>query len=338
MSALRDIWVFPEINNKDEEISKLSLGLLSEARYIAEKVNGQATALFCVENNEDYSEILKQYGISYACVFNHTLLKYFSAELCASLLAEKIKRDRPWLFLMGNTTAGKELAGRLTSLVDSGAVINCVKMDFANPDSPLFYRPTYGGQAFQDVVFQTGNTMLVTIDPAVLNNNPSTSQAEVITQIIEPILDNIEIKMKHLAYLPADFKTVDVAEAEIIVSAGMGAITDDLLPLVNELAGMIEGAIGTTRPVVDEGKIARERMIGQTGKIVSPELYLALGISGASHHVGGIQEAGKIVSINRDPQAPIFQNSDLGMVADLKEVLPKLIEKIKQAKKDGKIL
>ena len=338
MPVSRDIWVFPEINDKAEEISKLSAGLLSEARSIAEKVNGRVVALFLAKNIEDYSEILKQYGISYAYVFKHPLLKYFSAELCVQSIAEKIKRDRPWLFLMGNTAKGKELAAHLAAMVESGVVANCIKMDLANPARPLFYRPTLGGQACEEIVFQTLNTMLVTMDPAALNNIPFAGQTGITTNIIEPALDNIEIKMKHMAFLPADFKTVDVAEADIIVSAGMGAASADLLPMVNELAELIEGSIGTTRPVVDEGIIARERMIGQTGKVVSPELYLALGISGSSHHLGGIQEAGTIVSINRDPQAPIFQNSDLGMVADLKEVLPKLIEKIRQARNDGKIL
>jgi electron transfer flavoprotein alpha subunit len=158
------------------------------------------------------------------------------------------------------------------------------------------------------------------------------------TTEIEPKLSASLVKTKHIEFLPADFQTVDVAEAKTVVSAGMGAVTNDLYPLVQELADLIEGAIGTTRPVVDEGKIPRERMIGQTGKTVSPDLYLALGISGATHHVGGIQESGKIVSINRDPQASIFQNSDTGIVGDLREILPKLIERIKKARNDGEII
>jgi electron transfer flavoprotein alpha subunit len=334
----RDIWVFPEINSRTEDLTRLNQGLLGEACSIAEIAGGRVTAIICTDTDLDFSDLSKQYSLSHICVFKHPLLSCFSAELCAPPIAEIIKQDRPWLFLMGNTTAGKELAARLTALVDTGLVTNCLKMDLANPERPLFYRPVYGGQACEELIFRTGNTMLVTMDPAVLNNTTYPGQSGVITTVIKPDLDNIKIKMKHLAYLPADFKTVDIAEADIVVSAGMGAISDDLLPMVNELAELIEGAIGTTRPVVDEGKIVRERMIGQTGKIVSPELYLALGISGASHHLGGIQEAGSIVSVNRDPLAPIFQNSDLGIVADLKEVLPKLIEKIRQAKKDGKIL
>jgi electron transfer flavoprotein alpha subunit len=176
--------------------------------------------------------------------------------------------------------------------------------------------------------------MIVTVDPEVLNASPVKEPLQVKTTVIEPELSPDIVKIKHIEYLPADFQTVDVTEAKTIVAAGMGTVTDDILPLVEELAALLEGAIGTTRPVVDGGKVPRERMIGQTGKVVSPDFYLALGISGASHHVGGIQEAGKIVSVNRDPQAPIFQSSDAGVVADLKEVLPKLIEKIKKAKRD----
>jgi electron transfer flavoprotein alpha subunit len=334
----RGIWVFPEISNQDVEISKLSLGLLTEADNVARKTNGEITAVIFGESGETFVEILGQYGVNKALIFKHAELKYFNADLYSSILAEKINTEKPWMFLMGNTTAGKELAPRLSVMLDTGLVPGCVKMDFSNPEKPLFFRPTLGEQAFQEIIFQTSGTMLVTMDPGILNIIGSSKPTEVKTLTIEPPL-KIKVKgVHHLDYLPADFKTIDVTDAETIVSAGAGAAADEILPLVEELAGLIEGSIGTTRPVVDEGKIARERMIGQTGKIVSPDLYLALGISGATHHIGGIQDSHTIIAINRDPQASIFQNADVGVVADLKTVLPGLIEKIKQAKKDGKIL
>jgi electron transfer flavoprotein alpha subunit len=146
------------------------------------------------------------------------------------------------------------------------------------------------------------------------------------------------VKVRHLEYLPADYRSVDVADAETVVAAGVGAATDDLLPLVEELAALLGGAVGTTRPVVDEGRIPRERMIGQTGKVVGPDFYLALGISGASHHVGGIRDSGKIVAVNRDPRAPIFRSSDFGISADLKDVLPELVKRIRRAKENGEIV
>ncbi len=333
-----EIWVFPEINNQDAEISKLSLGLLTEAVFVARKVNGEVTAVVFGDSEKSFANTLEQYGINNAFIFKHAELKYFNADLYASILAEKIKAEKPWMFLLGDTTAGKELAPRLSTMLDTGLVPGCVKMDLINLEKPVFFRPTLGDQAYQEIVFQAPGTMLVTMEPGVLNIVSSPEPTNVKTLTFEP---SLEIKVKgvhHVSYLPADFKTIDVADAGTIVSAGAGAATDEILPLVEELAALIEGAIGTTRPVVDEGKIARERMIGQTGKIVSPDLYIALGISGATHHIGGIQDSHTIIAVNRDPQAPIFQNADVGVVADLKAVLPGLIEKIKQAKKDGKIL
>jgi electron transfer flavoprotein alpha subunit len=334
----RDIWVLPEINNNAEEISKLSLGLLSEARYIAEKVGGTVTALVLGDQIQDYSEVFGQYGITSAYIFKDPVLKYFSAEAYSAALLAKIQEDEPWLLLMANTTVGRELAPRLAALLETGLISNCAKMDLSHPECPKFFRFVYGDQLYQEVIFQTSQTMLVTMDSRVLNVIPCPQSAEVKTSVIEPRLSPEAIRARHLDFLPADFRTVDVAEADIIASAGMGAATDELLPLVEELASLIKGAIGTTRLVVDGGKISKERMIGQTGKVVSPELYLALGISGSVHHVGGIQDSGQIVAINRDPKAPIFQNSDIGLAADIKEVLPRLIEKIKSAKRDGEIL
>ncbi len=332
MHQSREIWVLPEIEGKAEEISKLSGGLLSEAAYIAGKVSGQVTAVVLGENGESYAETLGKYRVSRACVFKHPLLKYFSAETSAPILAERIQAEKPWLFLMGNTTAGRELAPRLAALLRTGVATGCVKMDLSDLEKPVFYRPTYGEQAYQEIVFSSPGVRLVTMDPAVFNIIPAIQPAQVKVDLIEPKLAVKETGVKHLAFLPADFKTMDVADAAVIVSAGMGAIDPEIWPLIRELADLLEGSIGTTRPVVDEGQIGRERMIGQTGKVVSPELYLALGISGATHHLGGIQESGTIVAVNRDPRAPIFQNADAGVIADLKAVLPGLIEKIKKNK------
>ena len=338
MAKPRDIWVLPEINNNTEEISKLSLGLLSEARYIAEKVGGNVTALVFGDQSQDYSEVLGQYGVTSTYIFQDPVFKYFSAEAYSAALLAKIQKDEPWLFLLGHTRVGKELAPRLAALLETGLVTNCAKMDLSHPECPKFFRPIYGDQLYQEIIFQTSHTMLVTMDPRVLNIMPVLKSSKVKTQVVKSKLSPETIRARHLDFLPADFRTVDVTDADIIASAGMGAATDELLPLVEEFAGLINGAIGTTRPVVDAGKILKERMIGQTGKIVSPDFYFALGISGSTHHIGGIQGSGRIISINRDPQAPIFQNSDAGIAADIRDVLPKLIERIKCAKSNGEIL
>ncbi len=338
MSDNKNIWVLPEINGGDAATNKLGLGLLAEAANIAERVGGTVTGIAFGDEYQDFTKVLGRYNVSRAYFFKDPLLKHFSAEAYTSVILPKIQEEKPWLFLLGDTVVGREMAPRLAALLNTGLVTGCGKIDVSNPEQPKFYRPVYAGQLFQEVVLETDRTMLVTMDPAALNIKPATVATAVETLIIEPKLFPESIKTRHLEFLPAEFQKVDVADAGTIVAAGMGASSDDLLPLVEELAALLEGAIGTTRPVIDGGKIPRERMIGQTGRVVSPDFYLALGISGASHHVGGIQDSGKIVAVNRDPRAPIFQNADAGAVADLRDVLPKLIARIRKAKTDGEIL
>jgi electron transfer flavoprotein alpha subunit len=334
----REIWVLPEICGRPEEIIKISCGLLSEAISIAKKTGCAVTALVLGDRIGDYSDVLRQYGVSKAYVFQDPLLQHYAVDTYAAALLKNLREEKPWLFLLGDTLIGRELGPKLAVLLETGLVPDCVRIDLDNKEKPKFFRPVYGGQAYQEVVFQTDNTMLVTINTAALNLVTSPLNEEVSITVIQPKLSPEDTRVKHLEFLPVDFMTMDVADADTIVAAGMGAITDDLLPMVEELAGLVKGTIGATRPVADEGKISRERMIGQTGKVVSPDFYMALGISGASHHVGGIQDSGTIVSVNRDPQAPIFQSSDTGVIADLRDVLPKLIDKINQAREDGKIL
>ena len=338
MTGTKKIWVLPEIDGETGEITRTGLGLLTEAHDIAGKVGGSVTALFFGDESRDFSEILGQYGAAEALVFTDPLLKTYSADAYAAALLEPIRRDSPRLFLLNDSIIGRELAPRLAILLESGLVTDCAAMELSNPDCPVFYRYVYGYQLYQEITVPAGGTIIVTMDSRVLNVTPLSSDSSVKITEIKPELSSAAIRTQHIDFLPADYQTVDVSEADVIVAAGMGAVTDELLPLVEELAGLIEGTIGTTRPVIDEGKIPRERMIGQTGKVVSPDFYLALGVSGASHHVGGIQDSRRIASVNLDPRAAIFNNSDVGAVADLKEVLPVLIDKIKQAREDGKIL
>ena len=255
MAKPREIWVVPEINGETEEISKLSLGLLSEANYIAAKVGGSVTALVLSDQNQDYSEVFSQYGVTNAYVFQHPALQHFSLEAYSAILVKKIQKDKPWLLLMGHTAVGRELSPRLAVVLETGVISNCVKIDLSDPDRAKFFRPVYGGQLYQELVFRTDKTRLVTMDPASLNIAARQRKGQLKTSVIKPRLSTKATKLKHLKSVPADFRTIDVADADIIASVGIGAATDELLPLVGELAELIGGALGTTRPVVDEGKI-----------------------------------------------------------------------------------
>ena len=353
MATSKNIWVIPELNTPVAPPG-LSAGLLNEAFDIAGKIDGTITAILPGHTGESFSDILQAYGVARAVVFKHPLLEYPSGEIYAAALADRIKSERPWLCLIGNTITGQELAPRLAVLVDAAVITKCVKIDLDNPDQPRFFRSVWGGQSYREITFRSAGIRLITMDLSALNipvrkAQSASSQTDLkgrpgtpdsgarrfgppLVEVIEPDFSGLQPRIRHLEYSPVNSRDIDVADAGLIVSAGLGATGEDIWPLVNELADLLEGAIGATRPVMDEGIVPRERMIGQTGKVVSPDLYLALGISGASHHTGGIRDSGTVISINRDPQAPIFQNSDLAAVADLKEILPKLVEKIKKEK------
>lgn len=336
MSDLKTIWVLLELPADDGEPSRASLVLLSEAGRLAKAAGGSVRAVIFGESPRELPPVLGQYGVSGALCFSDPLLEYPSAEAYAAALLPRA--DAPWLVLMGQTALGRDLAPRLAGRLGTGAVTACTGIDITDPEHPVFSRPAGGGQLTSECIFREGRTMIAALETDAFVVAPAGKDAGVTRVIVEPQLDETAVRTRHVAYLPPDYRTVDVADTETIVAAGMGAATDELLPLVEELASLLKAAIGTTRPVVDSGKIERERMIGQTGKVVSPEVYLGLGISGASHHVGGIQEAGTILAVNRDAQASIFRNADAGAVADLREILPALINKIKQAKANGEIL
>jgi len=338
VSEYREIWVLPEIYDWEKEVSKTSLGLLARASRIKQKVGGVVTALFFSHTRRDFQSILARYGIEKALVFKHRLFEYYLFEPYLKTLVKWLKQVKPWLLLMGDTTTGRELAPHLAFLTGTGCIPGCVKIDLTDPQKPLFYRPILGGQMHLRESFVDAKTMIITFNEKCLSDFIPGTYTEPVIQEINVDFFRDDLRIKHIDYCNVDFRSIDLTESEVIVSAGAGAASDDILPMVCELAELLQGSLGASRPVVDEGKMPRDRLIGQTGKIVSPDLYLSLGISGASHHIGGIQDSRFIVSINKDPYAPILQNSDQAFIADLKEILPALIEKIKKAKKDGTIL
>ena len=333
----KQIYIFPELNTAGEP-SKLTPGLLSAAKSAAEKNGASVTAVIFTHQSIQAPDILSRYGVSKLLIIKDPLFNRFSVEAYAAALLPQINGAGLSLLLMGDTATSKELAAYLAVKLGANIVTGCARMDFSSPEQPFFYRSVFNGQLYQEITCALSKTTIVTLDPKHMFVIPAGTPGKIETEVIEPKLSAGLIKIKHIENLPTDYKTVDIAEADTIIAAGMGAVSGELYPLVEELAALVEGSIGATRPVIDSGKAGRERLIGQTGKTVSPDFYLALGVSGATHHTGGIQESGKIAAVNKDPRAPIFNNADTGAVADLKEVLPKLIARIRKAKADGEIL
>ena len=268
----------------------------------------------------------------------------------AGAVAGAVKAADPVAVLVQDSDAGRQLAPLVAERLGTGAVLGCsdlaveggrsavarredVADDEFRPGPLTFVKPVYGGWLEQEVAAAAGFVPVVTLDLTGIETPEAAAeaaalmlaQAEVVRVAAEPFP-----RVRHVETIAPDARSVDLVHAKRIVAAGMGSASDTLLGAVHELAGLLEGSVGATRPVVDEGHLPKERLIGQTGRTVAPDLYVALGISGSPHHVAGVRKADRVLSINRDVRAPIFQFSDVGYVADLEAVLPALIAKIKE--------
>jgi electron transfer flavoprotein alpha subunit len=192
-----------------------------------------------------------------------------------------------------------------------------------------FVKPVYGGWLEREIDPVAGFVPVATLDLAGMEQPDSPPDGLPAPEVME-IETLVAPCVRRFGLVPPDARSVDLVHARRIVAAGSGSASKTLLTAVRELADLLEGSVGATRPVVDDGRLPKERLIGQTGRTVTPELYLALGISGSPHHVAGVRGADRILSINLDVRAPIFQFSDVGYVADLEVVLPALVQKIKE--------
>ena len=254
-------------------------------------------------------------------------------EALAAALADAATSSVATAVLVQDGDLGRQLAPLVARHLGSCAVLSCSDASAAAPGGLMFVKPVYGGWLEREVVAAEGFIPVATLDLAGLEPSETAAAqaaaalagAEVIALAREE-----DPRVHHLETLPPDARSVDLVHAKRIVAAGVGAAREDLLGAVRELADLLEGSVGATRPMVDEGRLPKERLIGQTGRTVAPDLYVALGISGSPHHVAGVRKADRVLSINRDVRAPIFQFSDVGYVADLEEVLPALVAKIKK--------
>jgi len=238
--------------------------------------------------------------------------------------------------LIQDGDVGRQLAPLVARLLGSAAVLGASDARVKPTGELAFAKPVYGGWLEQEVAASEGFVPVVTLDltgfepPEAVTAQAAAAlaDAEVLTAPAGAASEAAG-RVHHIETLPPEARSVDLVHAKRIVTAGMGTVGDALMAAVNELADLLEGSVGATRPVVDEGRLPKERLIGQTGRTVTPELYVALGVSGSPHHVAGVRKADRVLSINRDVRAPIFQFSDVGYVADLEEVLPMIVDKIK---------
>ncbi len=318
------ILVFVEQRNGN--IRKASLEALSEAKRLASAAGWSVCAVLAGHSVAAKAAELGAYGASKVYVADEERLARYSSEAYAAVTREAVAKCAPSALFMAATALGRDLSGRVAAGLGWGCLADVTKLAVEG-GVVVATRPVYSGKALATV--DGGATpAVVTLRPNVFPAQTGNGAAEVEALAAAP--GDIRAVVKEI--LAKEGGELDVAEADVIVSGGRGIKGPENFALIRELAGLLGAAVGASRAVVDAGWIDHANQVGQTGKVVSPSLYIACGISGAIQHLAGMSSSKIIVAINKDPDAPIFKVADYGIVGDLFQVVPPLVAEIRKLK------
>ena len=303
---------------------KVTFEALSEGRRIADQLGGELNALVLGDNIENISKELEQYGADRIIVAENSNLSEYLPDAYGNVIADVIDKETPDVVILGASTQGKDIAARLSARLNAPLAMDCVAFRLEG-NNLIATRYMYGGKILADVVLN-GKPQILAIRPNAMTiaSAAGTGAVEKFEVNTGPTL--VKFIEKHL-----DTGKVELTEADTVVSGGRGMGGPDFA-VIEELAQVLEGAVGASRSAVDEGWRSSSDQVGQTGKVVSPNLYIACGISGAIQHLAGMSSSNVIVAINKDSEAPIFSKADYGIEGDLFEIVPLITEEIRKLK------
>ena len=309
------------LEQREGKLKKSSFETASVAAKLAKDLNLYVQAVPIGSEISNLDEVAK-YGVCNITHFKNDSLANYSSSAYTAIVTEFAKEISADYLIVANTSFGKDLAPRVSVKLNAGCLIDCVKLEVSSGEV-IATRPIYAGKALMDAKLKSA-VKFFTIRPNVFKPVEESVTAEITTKDV----DVPDTSTKVIDFKKAEGK-LDVAEADIIVSGGRGLKTPEDFKLIEDLADALGAAVGASRAVVDAGWRPHGEQVGQTGKTVSPSLYIACGISGAIQHLAGMSSAKYIVAINKDKDAPIFGIADYGIVGDVFEIIPKLTEAIK---------
>ena len=316
--------VFAITEQRDGELRKVSFEVVSEGRRLADGLGTELTAVVLGSGTDGLAEELKKYGPDKILAGDDPALADYTTDAYTSVLAEFIQSSDPAVIITGASAQGKDLAGRLAARLDAGVAMDCVAVNLDNGNL-TYTRPMFGGKILASVEIE-GSPQIVAIRPNVMSITENAKESA----IEKPAVQVGDVKTNFVEMKMETGDKVELTEADIIVSGGRGTGGD--YAAIEALADALGAAVGASRSAVDEGWRPHSDQVGQTGKTVSPSLYVACGISGAIQHLAGMSTSKYIVAINKDEEAPIFSKADLGIVGDLFEVVPVITEEVKKVK------
>ncbi len=308
----------------DGVFRKITYEIVSEAKRIADGLGCEVSALVMGSGVEGIAGELAKYGADRILVADDPALAEYMTDTYTNVAADIIGKEKFDFIVSGASARGKDLAARLAARAGAAIAMDCVAVRLENGNL-MAVRPMYGGKVLADVALD-GTPVIVAVRPNSMSIAESAGKGEIVKAEVNPG----EIQ---LTFVEKTLETgkLELTEADVVVSGGRGMGGEDYAT-VEALAGALEGAVGASRSAVDEGWRPHSDQVGQTGKTVSPNLYVACGISGAIQHLAGMSSSKVIVAVNKDPEAPIFSKADFGIVGDLFEIVPQITEEVKKLK------
>ncbi|MCF8884526.1 MAG: electron transfer flavoprotein subunit alpha/FixB family protein [Nitrososphaerota archaeon] len=325
----RGVWVFTEIF--DNEISEASLQLLNPGRMIADKIGTELVSIMIGDKVQKHLLEPIYYGADKVIYVEDERLAVYTPEVYGETLLALIRKYKPEIVLAAGTLRGREMIPYVANSLRAGITADCTDFDVdVKTRDLIMIRPPFGATLLAYIRAPERRPQMSTVRPNVfkLPKRDESRKGEIIREYVD--IPKPRIELVHSEYIKTE--EIPIEKAEIIVSGGRGLGSAEGFKLLEKLANLIEGVVAGSRKAVDAGWIPHERQVGQTGKSVKASLYIAVGISGAAQHLFGIREAVTVVAINIDPDAPIFENADYGIVGDYKVIIPALIEEIERRK------
>ncbi|MCX8130962.1 MAG: electron transfer flavoprotein subunit alpha [Clostridia bacterium] len=321
------VWVFGEI--RYGTVSNVVLELLGEGRKIANELEVRLSVVLMGYGIEETARGLIAYGADEVYMIDSPQLRLFNDEAYTDIFVQLVQRYKPEIVLIGATTYGRSIAPRIASRLDTGLTADCTSLEVDREKRVLLQtRPAFGGNIMATIICPNHRPQMSTVRPKVMKAPKPDFKR--VGEIIKPdVLIPKKLKVEIEDIVNLSNQMVNLADADIIVSAGRGIGDRKNLRLVEELAEVLGAAVGATRTIVDAGWIEYSHQIGQTGKTVGPKAYFAFGISGAIQHLAGMSTSDVIIAVNNDPEAPIFKIADFGIVGDAVEILQALIKELK---------
>ena len=339
LEEYKGVYVFAQ--QVDNEISSIAFELLGKAKDLAKDLSTDVTAVLIGSGIKGLADQLAEYGADKVIVVDDPELKDYRTEPYAHALASVINQYKPEIMLVGATAIGRDLGPRVSARVATGLTADCTVLeigDFPLQAVPgqeqlhnqlLMTRPAFGGNTIATIACPYNRPQMATVRAGVMQKIDPIKGAKAVVEEYNPGFTPDNKYVEILEVVKAVTETVDIMDAKILVSGGRGVGSPENFKILEELAEVLGGTVSCSRAVVDSGWKPKDLQVGQTGKTVRPNVYFAIGISGAIQHVAGMEESDIIVAINKDADAPIFDVADYGVVGDLNKIVPKLTEALK---------